>query len=276
MAGVIAAVAAAAAVLLAFAPADAVPRGRRQSLADRLGRALEGADIDVEARRLALPWVASAVVLALAAAVAGGPLVGAVVLGAMGGAPAAWLHANRDRSRRRADSCLPPLLEAAAAGVRAGESLRTALMAAAASTEGRAAGDLRRELSLPDRRTGAAVLRWEQRWPTANVALAAAAVAVAIEVGGAAARSLDAVAATIRERQAIAHDVRVLSTQARVSAFVLGIAPLVFGALAGVIDPSTATFLVATTPGHLCLVTGLALDAAGLFWMHRLTDAVQR
>ncbi len=276
MAALIAAFTAAAAVVLAFAPAGVSPRGASRSLLDRVARALAAADVDADARAAVTGWVCSGAATAVAAALLLGPLVGAVSLACAVGAPAGWLHGNRDRAQRRADEALPELLEAAAASVRAGDSLRTALLAAATTTNGRAADELRDELLLADRRTAVAVSRWAQRWPSANVRLTAAAVAVAMEVGGAAARSLDAVAATIRERQAIAHDVRVLSTQARVSAFVLGIAPIVFGALAGAIDPSTATFLVATTPGHVCLVVGLALDAAGLLWMQRLTAAVQR
>jgi tight adherence protein B len=276
MARVIAPVAAAAAVLLTFAPADVTSRRARRSLCDRVARALAAADVDVDARQAVVAWAAGVAVTTLVAGLVLGPLPGGFAFICVAVAPAAWLHANRDRAQRHADLALPALLEAAAASVRAGDSLRTALLAAATATSGHAADDLRDELLLSDRRTAVAVARWEQRWPTANFGLAAAAVSVAIEVGGAAARSLDAVAATIRDRHAIAHDVRVLSTQARVSAFVLGVAPVAFGALAGAIDPSTATFLLASTPGHLCRVVGLALDGIGLLWMQRLTAAVQR
>ena len=65
-------------------------------------------------------------------------------------------------------------------------------------------------------------------------------------------------------------EVHALATQARASAGVLGIAPVVFTALVSAIEPGTVRFLTTTPVGLLCLVAGLVLEAAGALWMGRI------
>ena len=101
--------------------------------------------------------------------------------------------------------------------------------------------------------------------------LAASALALAAEAGGTQARAVDGVAATLRERLAVDAEVRALSAQARLSAIVIAIAPLVFGALAVGTDGRTAAFLLGQPLGWLCLAGGLALDALAAWWMLRIT-----
>ena len=54
-------------------------------------------------------------------------------------------------------------------------------------------------------------------------------------------------------------------------AAVMVAAPLLFSALAAGIDPGIASFLFHSSAGALCLASGLMLDMAGGWWMHRLT-----
>jgi Flp pilus assembly protein TadB len=60
------------------------------------------------------------------------------------------------------------------------------------------------------------------------------------------------------------------ATQARLSAWVVGGAPLGFTIVALVANPSAARFLFTTTAGWVCLGAGLSLDAAGAWWMRVL------
>ena len=119
----------------------------------------------------------------------------------------------------------------------------------------------------------AAVDRWAAR-PHASpaVRLAAAALGLSVDAGGEAARSMDRVAATLRERRELQAEVHALATQARASAGVLGIAPVAFTALVSTIEPGTVRFLFTTPVGLLCLVGGLGLEAAGALWMARIVS----
>ena len=108
------------------------------------------------------------------------------------------------------------------------------------------------------------------RRPRPGVRLAVAALCLGIDTGGAQARAVDGVAATIRERLAVEAEVRALSSQARMSALVIGLAPLGFGVFAAATDPRTSDFLLRTPGGLVLLGAGLLLDGAGWLWMQRL------
>jgi tight adherence protein B len=95
-------------------------------------------------------------------------------------------------------------------------------------------------------------------------------MALGVDTGGAQARAVDGVAATLRDRLALDAEVRALSSQARASAVVIGVAPVVFGAVTAATDARTAAFLFRSPVGLLCLAMGLGLDALSWFWMRRL------
>ena len=74
-------------------------------------------------------------------------------------------------------------------------------------------------------------------------------------------------AATLRDRRAVAAEVDALAAQARASALVMMGAPVAFAALGLLSDPEVARFLLATPAGLACLVVGLGLDAMAGWWM---------
>src|SRR5205085_6039226 len=78
------------------------------------------------------------------------------------------------------------------------------------------------------------------RRPSPGVRLAVAALCLGLDTGGAQARAVDGVAATMRERLGVEAEVRALASQARMSAVVIGLAPLGFGAFAAATDPRTS------------------------------------
>jgi tight adherence protein B len=115
-----------------------------------------------------------------------------------------------------------------------------------------------------------AAAAWATVAPTVEVRLTAAALALAAEAGGAQARAIEGVAATLRERAAARADIRAQSAQARLSALVIGVLPLAFTVWCVLTDPRIASFLFATSAGWACLLGGLGLDALGGVWMARL------
>jgi Flp pilus assembly protein TadB len=51
---------------------------------------------------------------------------------------------------------------------------------------------------------------------------------------------------------------------------VVGAAPLAYLLFVSVADPGSLDLLLATTPGRVCLVAGLVLEALGALWMRAL------
>ena len=205
---------------------------------------------------------------------AGGPVTGLLGIAAAGGGPWLLLGARRGRAGSAVEAGLPPVLEATARGLRAGASLPVALAAAASGAAPVIAADLRAVAEgAAEAGLASALDRWAASRPLPGVRLAAAALALATEVGGGGSRALDGVALTLRQRQAVAGEVRALATQARLSAVVLTVAPLGFAAVAAAGDPRTAAVLLRSPVGQGCLAIGLGLDALGAAWMARITRA---
>jgi tight adherence protein B len=190
-----------------------------------------------------------------------------------------WRRGARSRQAAADERELPHLLERVARHLRSGASLPQAFAAATpprppsgASAHGLA--EVWRTVAERSATMGmvAALDEWSEhsRDPARpSIGLAVAALAVAASTGGSPARAVDGVASTLRSRLAVAEEVRALSSQARASATVIALAPVGFGALAAATDDRTAAFL-GTPAGVALTLTGLALDAAGAWWMARL------
>ncbi len=236
-------------------------------------RRLTEAD-DLEADRLWPMWLAGiAASFGFGWWIAGSGL-GAVAAGAWTSLPLVaprWLA--RRGERRRAEA-VPHVLDAVARGLRSGASLIQALEEAA-----REAGALRAELSVvvaeAQRGVGvaAALDSWSARRPNGPIRLAAASLAMGAEAGGATARTVEGVAATVRQRLAVAGETRALTSQARISAQVMALAPLGFCAIGAATDPALARFLFVTPLGWVFLLAGASLDVVGALWMRRLASS---
>jgi len=243
----------------------------------RVAAALAEADLPLAPALAWTAWLAGVSLGPLAAAAVGGPgLAGVVALGLVAG-PFMVVRTRRGRADARLEQALPGALEAVARSLRSGASLRQAVEeAGAAAGTGRAlAGELSR--AAREAAQGASLVTALEgvgiRRPLPGVRLGVAALCLGAETGGAQARAVDGVAATVRERLAVTAELRALSSQARISALVIGLAPIGFGAFAAATDPRTSQFLLHTAGGLVLLVAGLVLDALGWLWMQRLAKA---
>ena len=203
--------------------------------------------------------------------VLGGPLVAAVAAVAATAVPLGVVAAQAGRQTQRIERELPDALERIAGGLRSGLSLRDAVAGAGDGIPGPVGRDL---AALGERaaRSGlvSALDRWRTERPLGAVSLAGAALAIAAEVGGERARAIDAVATTLRQRSALAAEVRALSAQARASATVIALAPIAFAAVSATLDGRAVRFLFRTPLGVAVLSAGLFLDGVGAWWMARL------
>ena len=182
------------------------------------------------------------------------------------------LRANRHRRDRILEAQLPGFLEAIARGLRTGLQLGPAAVEAASSTPpplyhevAPMAAELRRGLRSAD-----VFDRWARRRPYSGAGLAAAAMAFAATAGGARARAIDGVAATLRDRAALELEVRSLTSQARVSAMMIAALPAGFMLLSATVGDHAASFLFTTRLGLAILAIGLGLDVIGALWMRRI------
>lgn len=186
-----------------------------------------------------------------------------------------WVRRSGPRGSTDLEHAL--LLEVVARSLRSGASLSGALAEAVVEVpHGDAVADLERSLAAI--RAGASVVDALEQWTTASATrsrvLAGTALALAAEVGGMPSRSLDAAASGLRDRAALAGEVRALSSQARSSATVMVLGPPLFLAAASMADHRLVEVLFGSLLGLGCLLAGVALDLAGAWWMAALVRGV--
>jgi tight adherence protein B len=254
-------------------PRPRSPRHRLLRPPQALAGALEDAAVAVDAERAWTVWLGGAGLACAAGALVGGPVLAVLGAGAAFAVPALVLRAQRGRSAARLEAALPGALEDVARGLRSGASLRQAVEETGLATPGALGDELRFAAAEADAGVGlvAALEALGERRPLSGVRLATAALCLGAETGGAQARAVDGVAATLRERLAVTGEVRALSAQTRASMLLIALAPIAFCAFASATDPRTSTFLFRSPVGLACLVSGLALDGVGVLWMRRLS-----
>lgn len=236
-----------------------------------LGRRLAAAGVAGDPSSVWRGWLLGGAVVTGLTALAGGPGLAVVAVVATAAGPPVALSACSGRADRLLEEALPEALEEVARSLRSGASLHQAVEEAVAAPGllghdlGAVTGEVAAGVPLATALDG-----WGRRRPLPGVRLAVSALGLGIETGGAHARALDGVAATLRSRAAVAGEVRALSAQARLSALVIVLAPLGFSALAAATDERTAGFFV-TPLGMAFLAGGLTLDALAALWMHRLS-----
>ena len=181
--------------------------------------------------------------------------------------------AGRRREQAEVAGALPDLLERVAGDLRTGAAPQLALADAAAGGDmpSALAGDLVRLVERA-REDGLspALAAWTEERPLPAVAAVAAALEVAVGAGGPSAPALEGLGAGLRDRHDAAGEVAALAAQARLSAIVVGAAPVVSLGLSLLADPRVAPTLVGTAPGRACLLTGTALEGLAALWMRRI------
>jgi tight adherence protein B len=180
---------------------------------------------------------------------------------------------RRRREAADVETALPDLLERVAGELRAGAAPLVALREAAGGAD--LAVPLRADLARVVARAerdglSLAVAAWAQERPLPAVAAVAAALEVAVGAGGPAVPALDGLAAGLRDRRDAIAEIAALSAQARLSAIVVGAAPVVSLGLSLLADRRVAPTLLATGPGRACLLAGIALEALAAAWMSRI------
>jgi tight adherence protein B len=214
--------------------------------------------------------VAVLVLAVVAALAAGGWALVLIVLAATAGAGWFLNETAHHRAERAVERDLPAILDAVSDAMRSGSSLGAALTEAVAVARGVARTDLQATIGDVGRLGVAGALHeWGERRPAPSVRLSVAALSLAAALGGSA-QPVDGVAATLRERMAVEREARALTAQARSSAAVIIVAPLVFVALMAMADDTVVPFFLHTSLGLACIAGGVALDGAGAWWMLRI------
>jgi tight adherence protein B len=252
--------------------------GAAESLMSRGGRttkvaaSLESAGIPLRPGEYAVIAFAGGAVATLVLVALLGPILG-VLIGVIITplAASAYLDSKARSRRNQFSDQLPDTLQMVTTSLRSGFGLPQALDAAADQSPEPMRSELQRALFEVriGRDIGEAMTATALRMQSADFKWVAAAIQINREVGGELAQVLENVATTIRGRQKLARQVRTLTAEGRISAYVLTGLP-----------PALALFLVATQPdyfepfrsftGAVLVVLAFVLLGVGWLWMRAL------
>lgn len=253
--------------------------GKASAVADRtlakrgwnraLDTSLENAGLDLRAGEYCVLAGAVAGGLFLFGFLVGG-LASALLLGllAVFGARV-YLSQRRDRRRVRFGDQLGDLLQQLAASLRAGHGLMQAVEGAAREAESPTKEELRRlvtEIRL-GRDFVTSLDAVADRMDNEDFRWVASAIRIHREVGGDLSQVLDRVGETIRSRAQLHRQVRALSAEGRMSAWVLSILPVAVGLLIAMINPASAKTLTSSSMGISMLLFGFFMMVFGGVWL---------
>lgn len=104
--------------------------------------------------------------------------------------------------------------------------------------------------------------------------LLASILGLSVRYGGRADVLLERMANFMRDREQAQHELVALSAETRLSAWVLGLLPVLVGGAIVMMNADYFMHLWADATGRLMLYWALALQAAGAFWLYRLARSI--
>ena len=185
-----------------------------------------------------------------------------------------WLYVARRRQQRlaRLQAQLPEALDLMARALRAGHALSVALQMVGDEMDGPIAAEFRQVHDEVHFGMGLAqaFAKLTERVPLSDVRYFVVAVLIQREAGGNLAELLGKLAALIRERLGLLARVRVLSSEGRLSAWVLVLLPFVLAGLMVVFNPAFIEPLWTDPIGQTLVRWMLALMAVGVLMVRRI------
>ena len=248
---------------------------KAQGFGEKLDVQLEAAGSNLRSGEFVVATVGAGLVGAVLGAALLQNLLLAGVIGVVGAAaPTLYLRMALGRRSDKMREQLPEVLTIMASSLRAGHSFLQALdtvareIPAPANVEfqrlvaeirlGRPAEDALEALAD---RVGSPDFRW-----------AVLAVNIQREVGGNLAEILDNVADTLRERATMRRQIKVLTAEGRLSAWVLALMPFALALYMFAVNPDYISLLFTSQIGLIMLGVGGVLLVLGILWMRKIVD----
>jgi tight adherence protein B len=240
--------------------------------------------LDAELEAAAVSLRSGEFVIVTVAASFGGMILGfaifkslwiALVIGAVAGiGPTVALRYALSHRAEKLREQLPDVLTIMASSLRAGHSFLQALDTTAKEIAQPAATEFQRvvaEIRL-GRSAEDALGALAERVGSADFKWAVLAVNIQREVGGNLAEILDNVADTLRERATMRRQVRVLTSEGRLSAWVLAAMPFGIALYMYAVNREYIMLLFTTKIGIVMLCGAAFLLTAGILWMRKIVD----
>jgi tight adherence protein B len=233
---------------------------------------LEQADLPLRAAEALFFWAAAVVIVTAISLFLGG-LIGAfaglVITGLL---PVAVLNGLASKRKQKFVAQLPDALQLLSGTLRSGYSLLQGVEAVSQEASDPIAGELRRVMieARLGRPLEEALQDAADRMGSADFDWAVMAVRIQREVGGNLAELLDTVGETMVQRERLRRDIKSLTAEGRMSAWVLALLPPGVGFMMYTLNPGYVGTLFHDGFGKMMLVGATVLAIGGFLWMKKM------
>ncbi|MEB3328120.1 MAG: type II secretion system F family protein [Candidatus Sericytochromatia bacterium] len=242
-----------------------------------LASRLRQAGLDLTPEAFNRTWLRAALAAALVGVIMGGMGPGGLVFGALLGygtwrGRLTWLEVRISTRQAEFLDQFTDALGVMANGVKSGQTVLQTLETVATDFLDPLRGEVQEVLQ--EMRMGvpmdAALTAWAQRMPLEDLEIATTALVVQRQTGGNVAEILETVADTIRQRNKLFKQIRTLTTQGRMSGWVLGLLPVGLFVAMFLIAPERTGLLLTHPLGLLLTLFGAAMLAAGGYFIRAI------
>ncbi len=247
---------------------------KKRGLLAGMNSTLEQANIPLAPGEAIMAAFGVSIVAGLIGSLAYGPIGGAIIFLLVVLVVFGFIKWTGSREKRRFERQLPDTLTLLSTSLRAGYSLLQAVEAVAAEAPdptareyGRAIAEARLGRSVTEALDGIT-----ERTQSKDFEWAVMAIEIQREVGGNLAEVLQTVADTMLQRNRIRGEIRAMTAEGRISAFVLGSLPFLMGAFLWTTNPDYIMPLFENTFGLVAVGVGLFLMAGGIFWLRKIIN----
>lgn len=185
-----------------------------------------------------------------------------------------WVKRRIKSRLHKMEAQLVELLQMLASGLRAGFGLLQALEASADQLPAPISVEIRR--TLRDTAMGASVEQaltaLNERVGSSDFDIVITAIMIQRAVGGNLAEILDNVAHTMRERERIRGEIRTLTSQQRMTGYVIGGIPVGLFLIFMLINPQFTSLLFTEKLGQMMLGGALVMEAAGFMVIQKIVN----
>jgi tight adherence protein B len=247
------------------------PRDLKRRWADLMRRA----DLS-PTRRTYFLWGAPVLLLVLVAAAAGG-WIGAAAMLVMSAAVWAFLLWNRVRRiRQKLLLQLPGFLDGVVRLMTIGSSVPAAFQNSIANTEAPLRQCLIQAIHLQraGKELDQAVLQVGRVYRVDELMLVSSVLRLSVRYGGRADVVMERTANFMRDREQAQRELMALSAETRLSAWVLGLLPLVVAGSLFVLNAGYIMMMWKDPTGKTMLLSALGLEVAGAFMLYRLAKSI--
>lgn len=250
---------------------DKLPRNEKRDKAlaaqlERSGWPLRGSE-----------FIAIRIAAAVGGAIAGGVLLGKVWVGAFFGVAGFLvpkLLLDRAVSKRTTAfmTQLPETLQLLAGSLKAGYGLVQAIDTLVKESQAPTSTEFQRVLS--ETRLGMpleeSLQSMASRIGSEDFAWVVLAIGIQRQVGGNLAELLTTVASTLRDREAVRRQIKVLSAEGRLSAYILIALPFLIAGYVALVNPDFLAVLTGEKVGQIMIGMALTLMGLGVVWMRKI------